>query len=595
MKKSISYLIFTLLIVLGLAQYSDAENMEADLAFTNGKVITVDRDFSIKQAIAVKNGWILAVGTNKDIERFVGKKTQVIDLKGSPILPGINDSHCHTAAFASVIPPFALEVKYPAVKSIKDIQANIAAKVKTLKPGEWIRGRGYNEDFLEECKADKNRKLTKKDLDAVAPNNPVVIMDWGGHNLWVNSKVLEMAGITRDTPDPHGGRVVKDAAGEPTGILQEVTAFSLVMKVVPLFDLEQTKQLILSGMAEMNKNGITSYTEPLGPGADLNESGIRGSKVIEGYRQLYKEGKLTARVQIPILYGKYGSVTYDDIVQGSEKYQFPADVDPYWVRNPGIKIFADGIPPIKTAWMWEPYVSGGHGSLIIPGATDQERYDQLIKMIGFAHDRGWQVAVHAVGDRAISATIDGFEKAILKKPWTLARHSIIHADFITPKDAQRAAQYNIGIASQPMIQAIIADSEAKFVGPERAAYEFPHKTELSAGIHVSFGSDAAVSYPNWRRSIQAAVLREGEKSGKVSGPEQRITREEAIRAYTINGAWQGHMETVKGSIEVNKLADFCVLGQDILSVDDHKIKDVPVLMTIVGGKIVYKAPEGLFK
>lgn len=216
-------------------------------------------------------------------------------------------------------------------------------------------------------------------------------------------------------------------------------------------------------------------------------------------------------------------------------------------------------------------------------------------MIEFAHDKGWQIAVHAVGDRAISATIDGFEKAIIKKLWSLTRHYIIHADFITPKDAQRAAKYNIGIASQPMIQSIIADSEPKFVGPERASYEFPHRTEFNAGIHVSFGSDAAVSYPNWRQSIQAAVLREARGSGKVSGPEQRITREEAIRAYTISGAWQDHMERVKGSIEVNKLADFCVLDQDILTVDAHKIKDVNVLMTIVGGKIVYKSSDEFFK
>ena len=573
------------------APKSDAQGTEADLIIINGKVITVDKDFSIKQAIAVKDGWIVAVGTNGDVQKFAGRNTQVIDLKGKLILPGINESHGHTAAFASVRPPFAIDARYPTVKSMADIKAAVTAKVKTLKPGQWIRGRGWNTEYLEEFKNDPKGLPTKKDLDEVAPDNPVILTDWSGHAVWANSKALDLAKITRETRDPDGGYVLKDAAGEPIGILKEIPTFSLVTKAAPLFTVEEVKEIVTLGMKEMNANGVTSYNEPLGPGADQNDFGIRGSKVIEGYRQLLKEGKLTARVQIPLLYGKYGSVTYNDLVQGSQKYQFPADVDPFWIQRAGIKIFSDGIPLLKTAYMWEPYVGGGYGGLVIPGATEQEKYDELIKMVEFAHEKGWQVHVHACGDRAISSFIDGVEKATMKMPWIHPRHVIIHGDFITPKDAKRAAQYGMGHAGLPAIKALLADTMASYMGPERTAYQMPWRTLLNAGVMISMNADAPSAYPNWRLDVQVAVLREAAKSGKVSGPEECITREEAIRAYTMGGAWQDHMEAVKGSIEENKLADFCVIGEDILAIDAHKIKDIPVLMTIVGGKVVYKSSE----
>jgi hypothetical protein len=284
-------------------------------------------------------------------------------------------------------------------------------------------------------------------------------------------------------------------------------------------------------------------------------------------------------------------VTYNDVVEGSKKYQFPTDVDPFWIQRAGIKIFADGIPPLKTAYMWEPYVGGGYGGLVIPGKTEQARYEELIKMVEFGHERGWQVSVHAIGDRAVSSFIDAVEKATKKMPWIHARHVIIHGDFITPKDAKRAAQYGMGHAGLPAVKTLLADTMASYMGPERAAYQFPFRTLLNAGVIISLNADAPSTYPNWRLGVQVAVLREAAKSGKVSGPEECITREEAIRAYTMGGAWQDHMEAVKGSIEENKLADFCVIGEDILAIDAHKIKDIPVLMTIVGGKVVYKSSE----
>ena len=242
----------SLLVLFGIASYAAAQNAEADLVILNGKVITVDKDFSIKQAIAVKDGWIMAVGTNEDVQKLAGRKTQVIDLKGKAILPGINESHGHPTAFASVRPPFAIDARYPTVKSMADIKAAVAAKAKELGPGKWIRGRGWNTALLEEFKNDPKKMPTGKDLDDVAPDNPVILTDWSGHTIWANSKALQLANITRDTPNPDGGKVGKDASGEPNGLLEEIPAFALVMKAAPLYTLEELKEIVIKGMQEMN-------------------------------------------------------------------------------------------------------------------------------------------------------------------------------------------------------------------------------------------------------------------------------------------------------------------------------------------------------
>jgi predicted amidohydrolase YtcJ len=602
MDKKLLCLVCMLCMVCGFALYCGAQNTEADLIIVNGKVITVDRDFSLKQAIAVKDGWIKAVGTNEEIQKFAGKNTKVMDLKGKVILPGINESHGHLAAFASVRPPFAIDARFPNVKSMADIKAAVAAKAKEVGPGKWIRGRGWNTALLEEFKNDPKGMPTKKDLDDVAPDNPVILTDWSGHAIWANTKALQLANITRNTPDPDGGKVGKDASGEPNGLLEEIPAFALVMKAAPLYTVEELKEIVIKGMQELNSNGATSISEPLGPGADQNDFGTRGSRVIEAYEQLYKEGKLTVRVQIPLLYGKYGSVTYDDVVRGYQTYQFPTGMDPYWVKSAGFKIFADGVPlkGLYTAWMWEPYLvppGNIYGGLVIPGATEQAKYDELIKMVGFGQEKGLQVHVHAIGDRAISSFIDGVEKATLKKPWPKLRHAVIHGDFITPRDIKRAAKYGMAHGGMPLVKTLLADVGPSYMGEERTDRMLPFKSMIDGGMIISMNADAPSTYPDWRAGVQSAILREAPKSGKVSGPKERVTRAEAIRAYTMGGAWQDHMEEVKGSIEENKLADFCVISEDILTVDDHKIKDVKVLMTIVGGKAVYKSPAAadLFK
>jgi len=564
--------------------------LAADLVIINGKIVTVDKEFSIAQAVAVKDGKIIAVGKNDEVKALAGKNTKVLDLKGKTVLPGINDSHIHAFAYWGTRPPLAVDVGYPAVKSISDVVKAVADKVKAVKPGEWIQGWGWDEGYLDECLKDLARHPTKQDLDSVSPNNPVCLNDFSGHVIWVNSKALELAEVTKATPTPSGGEITKNpATGEPTGLLKELPAEGLVMRVIPPFTREQKRAVILTAMKELSSLGITSITEgALGPGGGEFQGGLLGSECISVYNDLYNEGKLSVRVNILLLFGEYGALSFKDIQKGVSYLGLHSGFGSEWLRIAGVKLFADGIPPSKTAWMHEEYVGGGSGSLVLPGETDEERYNELINMIVHVNKHGFQLGIHATGDRAIDACVDGYIKALDEHPWD-ARHYIIHGDLATPECIKRMARYNIGVAVQSGIKWTISDFMDNLVGEKRSAWQWPLRTFIDNGVHISGSSDAPGCYPNWKQGIEAAVLRESKATGKVSGPEQCITREEAIRSYTIGGAWQDHMENIKGSIEAGKLADLCILDEDILTVEPHRIKDIRTVMTIVGGKIVYDA------
>ncbi len=571
--------------------------MWADLVITNSQVITVDEDFSIQQAVAVKDGKILAVGSNDDIKAFIASATKVLDLKGKPLLPGINESHMHAPFFGASRPPLSLDLTFPAVQSIPDMVAALRKKVAAVKPGEWIRGFGWDQSSLEECRKDPAKLPRKWDLDAVSPDHPVAFTDFSVHTLLVNSKALELAGITKDTPDPPSGEVERDANGEPTGIFKEPGAQALVAAHVPLLTREEKKTALLTTLSHLNANGVTSFTDAaIGPGGETFLYGVMSAEFVHLYQELLAEGKLTARVAVLLLLGDYGALTYEDLENGLKTFKVPSAVDKTRLQFPGVKIFADGIPLTYTSWMNEDYVSGnaGHGRSVIPGQTDDEQRANLIEMIKLVHRHGYQIGLHATGDRAIDAAVDGFVKAMEEVPGGDPRHYIIHGDFISKDKAGVLARHNCGIAMQPFISVMISDFEPTVVGEHRAAYEWPTRTVLDAGANLTSNSDAPVTYPNWRMGVQAAVLRKGLVSGTVSGPEECLTVEEAIRTYTINGAWQDHMEAVKGSVEVGKVADFCIIGDDILTVDPHKIGEIPVLMTIVDGKIVFDESSGIF-
>lgn len=569
--------------------------MAAELVIKNGKIITVDKEDSIREAVAVDQGRIVAVGTNAEMAPYIDADTRILDLQGKTMLPGINDTHMHGPYFGATRPPLALDLSAPAVTSIREMVETLRQKVKEVKPGEWIRGFGWDVGTLEECKDDPGRMPRKSDIDAVSPDNPVVFNDFSGHTILVNSRALAVAGIDADTPAPPSGEIERDpATGEPTGLFKEPAAIARVSTHIPLLTREEKRQAVLTAVEELNKNGITSFTDAaIGPGGETMLFGVMSGEFVEIYRELLREGKLTVRTNVLLLMGDYGALTLADIKKNFETFPIPRDTDPSRLKFSGVKMFADGVPLTGTSWMNAPYLAGGHGDSVVPGATEAEKRANLAEMVRYVHSKGYMAGIHATGDRAVDAVAEAFMSACDAYPDIPVRHQLIHGDFMDPATTRALGQYPCGVSMQPYIGTMISDFEPAVVGAEKAAREFPARMARESGLVLSFSCDAPVTLPNWRQGVQAAVLRENVMSGRVSGAEERITRQEAIRAYTMGGAWQDHMEKEKGSIEVGKFADFCILGEDILSVDARKIGEIPVLATLFNGQLVFEQSGGI--
>jgi predicted amidohydrolase YtcJ len=548
--------------------------MYPDLIMFNGNVITVDNDFSIAEALATKDEKIVGVGSNADMKKLAGAKTELMDLKSATVLPGINDAHIHLNGFGIQRPPMIVDLGYPSIKSIADMKDATEAKAAEVGRGKWISGWGWDRGFLDEMKGKPELWPTRYDLDSVSPDNPVAYTDFSGHVCLVNSKALELAKITKDTPNPEGGIIQKDASGAPTGILFESAAGELRKLIPPPTDEEQ-RAGILNGMAELNTLGICSITEP-GLSAEL----------IGMYTDLYNQGKFTVRVNCMVM----GGPSLETVKAVLGHVGTSTGFGNNWLRISGLKLLADGIPPSKTAYMYEDYIGGGHGQLLVDGETDEERYNMLINMIKYANARHFQVGIHVTGDRGIDACVDGYIAALEEHPWD-ARHYTIHTDYVTPQCIKRMAKNNIGANVQSTIKWTIGNLMAGITGDKRAAYHWPLRSLFDGGVKVTNSSDASVTYPDWRQGVETAVLRKDKATGNVLGADQCISVEQAIRSYTINGAWQDHQDNIRGSIEPGKLADFTIIADDILTIDANKIHEIPVLYTIVGGKTVYKNPK----
>ena len=408
--------------------------MSADLVIINANVITVDTAFSLQEAISVTNGKIDAVGTNDTIEANIGPKTKVIDLQGKTILPGINESHMHAPFFGSTRPPLAIDLTAAAVQSIPEMCDALKKKVSKTTPGIWIRGFGWEQGALQECKEDPARLPRKWDLDKVSPDHPVAFSDFSGHTLLVNSKALELAGITKKTPDPQSGEMERTSAGEPTGIFKEIGAQAMVTTKIPLLTREEKKVAVKTALEHLNANGVTSYTDAaIGPGGENFAYGVMSAEFIDLYQELLAAEELTARVTVLLLLGDYGGLTYEDLKTGLKNFTPPSHVDRQWLHFPGVKLFADGVPLTYTSWMNDDYIGNniGHGRSVLPGKTDEEQRQNLIRIIELIHTSGFQIGIHATGDRAIDAAVDGFTQSLQTSPGENPRHYIIHGDFIS--------------------------------------------------------------------------------------------------------------------------------------------------------------------
>jgi predicted amidohydrolase YtcJ len=449
-----------------------------------------------------------------------------------------------------------------------------------VAPGAWIRGKGWDSTKLAE-----GRPPTRGDLDGVAPDNPVALLDWSNHQLWVNSKALEVAGITAATPAPSGGVIVTDGAGQPTGLLLE-TAMGLVNAHIPAFSEAEQADAIERNITLLLSQGITSYTEP----------GI-GEVARRLYADKARRGAL--RIRVTALLSRANDtfpVSADEVREILETAGSDRDVDPRWFAVAGVKLRADGVPiGSRTAWMREPYVGGGRGSLVTVGQTDEERVAELTEMIGLVHRAGLQIGTHATGDAAIDAVTAAYAAARRSRPHG-RRHYVIHADFAWPETLRVLARSGYGVSLNPNIKHLIADTQPGVVGDERAAYQVPYRSALRAGVTVTSASDAPNVAPDWRQGVETALLREG-RSGVVSGAPERIGLRDALRTYTTAPAWQDHADRWKGSLREGMAADLCVLdgrlldGDGRLALGPHEISDLPVAWTIVDGAVAYDSTD----
>ncbi|MEZ0164377.1 amidohydrolase [Kineococcus sp. LSe6-4] len=575
-------------VVAGTAAPAEAappHRRPADLVLRGGQVLTLDgAGPETATALAVRDGVVVHVGDDESVAPFTGHCTRVVDLAGRTALPGINDSHLHLLRTGLAMPPRTIDVGAGAGGTVEAAVAAVATAVAAAPAGGWIRGKGWNEDLL-------GRAPTAADLDAVSSDNPVVLLDWSNHQLWVNSAALAQAGVDASTPVPPGGEVVLDPSGRPTGVLRE-TAMALVNAHVPPFTRDEQRQAIEDAAAAVVALGITSVTEP----------GI-SAVARELYEELSRAGTLPLRVTA-LLSRPDDTYPVDvagvhDVLQGN----VPArDVDPRSFAVRGVKLRADGVPiASRTAWMHEEYVGGGRGSLVTTGADEAARVAQLAEMVRVVHETGYQIGVHATGDAAIDAVVAAFTAA-LEAPGDAgsrtnrARHYVIHGDFTSPPTLAVMAEHGIGVNLNPAIRALIADGQPAVVGPERAAYQAPFAAALSAGVPTAASSDSPNVSFDWRAGVVSAVLREG-ASGQVSGPEQRVGLLQALAAFTTAGAWQDHAEQWKGRLAPGFAGDVCVLAERLL--DDEggpafpldQLPQVGIDLVVVGGAVVHDATD----
>ncbi len=546
------------LIALLLSAAAPA-NAPADLIIRDAHIVTVDPRFSIARAAAVRNGRFIAVGTDADVMKSKGPNTRVIDLHGKTVLPGFNDTHVHLTAGEEL----PLQVDLTHIRSIKDIQAAIAGRATQVKPGAWIVGtRGWWEYQLAE-----GRLPTCADLDAAAPDNPVAIP--GPHYMIVNSRALALAKITRDTPDPQGGQIYHDAKGEPTGLLMD-NAGRFVRPFLPHPTEAEKEEGMKRVLALVNSHGLTSAGDPSGSPADAAL-----------FRKLRDQGQLTVRVDFA--YNIDPAEPLDKAEAELKALPKPGSDGDGMFRSD--EIGETGLDGAELTAMLEhdyPGKPGYRGLQKVPTA-------QFEKFAALVAKYGYRLRPHAVGDAAIDEALDAFDYANKQTPITGRRWMIDHAFLLGPQHYAEVKRLRLIINSQYMHNYELGALILKAWKPPLANRSEPYAEWLKNGIMFAGGSDGPISYyAEPLLEIYGEVTR-GTQWGGTLGPDQGISRADAIRSVTINGAYTTFDEKVKGSIEPGKYADFVVLSDDILKVPAERIRGLKVLATVLGGKTVYGA------
>jgi len=530
----------------------------ADFLFLNGQVVTADAQNRVAEAVAVQGNRIAAVGSNEEVMRWKRENTQVIDLKGKSLLPGFIDSHLHISIYGTN--KLGVDCKARGITSIAALLEALREQAKQTPPGEWVRANCFDENNMAE-----KRFPTLAELDQVSREHPVLVIRTCGHHSIANSLAMQRAGFHRDTPDPQGGRIDRDASGELTGLLVE-TAHMLMFETAGYSEEEYRLALRLASEDFIAK-GITSVHDAGGYGSDnfraMQKAVQSGDVKVRIYAMICALNKSEEFVRKMIDAG---------VVTGTGDRRF---------RIGPAKVFTDGASIAPTMAMREPF----EGRPDDRGILYYEQ-DELNRILGEAHAKGYQITAHAQGDRAIEMLLNCFEAALAAHPRQNHRHRIEHAGVSAPDLVERMARLGVVTTPNPAFLYEYGDSYLRNIG-ERSNHMFPVRDMLDNGIVAAGASDSPVTDFNPLIGIHAAVNRMSKK-GNVVGGRQRVSLMEAIRLFTWNGAYASFEEDVKGSIEPGKLADLIVLDGRILDTEPERIKDLQVELTMIDGECVYQ-------
>lgn len=537
----------------------------ADTIVTNARVITVDPAFSIAQGFAIRDGRFIAVGSTDEIDAWRGPDTGVVDAQGRTIVPGLIDTHVHVEAAGLL----NFTVGFEGVTTVAEALARVTEMAKKTPPGEWIRGRMWHP--VSQLK--EKRFLNRWELDEAAPDHPVCLPI--GHFTLANSRALELAGITRDTPNPDGGEIHRDKeTGEPNGVLEE-RAEDLVDALLPPWPEEVRVQQMRDAMAYLNRHGITSAIS-----AAVNPADMRVNQIIRQRRQ--------STLRVSAMFAPTGGLNPSISVEEWEKFfsmiGAMSDFGDEWLSFSGVKLQVDGGMTLRTADMRESYPDepGYHGVTVIP----QDRLDELVAI---ANRYGWRVGTHAVGDAAIDKVLDAYAYADKEKSIRHRRFIVIHGSLMHADQMKRAKALGVRVDAQSVFLWDKAATIARYLGKETADRAVPMRLlidEMGMDM-VAQGTDYSINPVNPFINMYVMVTRK-DMHGTVYGADQAVTREEALRLYTSSAARYSFSENLTGSIEAGKLADYVVLSGDPLTVPDEALKDISVITTVVGGDTVYQ-------
>ena len=565
--------ILALLAWLSSAGAEAEEQAKADVVLRNGKIYTADPARSVRQALAFTGNTIVAVGSDTDVAPLIGPKTKVVDLVGKLVLPGFIDTHIHPIIGA--------------LNGAKCSLAGVKATIDTLKPviqDCLAKDQGSADEWFEAAQLDNyGFSATAKDLDTIEATRPVALWGNDGHTVWVNSRGLVLLGVTAETPDIPGGKIARDAQGTPTGYFAD-RASIFVDEKIPSPPLEEKAALTAAELKRMSAYGITSLMDAFVTPA---EEAV--------WRKVYDTGRLPMRVRTAI-YVADPSDDSDEAVTRLLAASKDGDVDPDFLQSGVVKVFADGVMeyPAQTAALLSPYLDASGKPTKHEGELyfDPQRFARLVQKLDAA---GLTVHVHAIGDRAVRASLDAFASARAANGDKGNRHQMAHLQLVDPADFARFKE--LGVIADFQLEWAKREPATEgplepFLGPDRYKYLYPAGSLHKAGAMIIGGSDWDVSSYNPFRAFQTGVTRSGGKGQRPLNIDERIPLETAIDAYTINAAYAMKQDKTTGSLEAGKRADLVVLDRDILTIDPETIDQTKVLATYLDGRVVHSASPG---